>query len=213
MSLYLGKIHYWLFNKILWFEELEDKIIQLAIISGLDISTIKDKIDNKYGEKLENKNLEEIIDLNNIHGWLQSRIQSSEGRMAAWIKFFLENAPNSIDNLKKVFEDQGIVAAKIEKEKKQYISASDIYTVMNNYILDGMPCDRVNVISISEDKLVSWERQICVHKEIWEKEGVDVSIFYLLRNSWIESFIKELNPNFKYIEESNGKYKIILNNL
>ena len=30
MSLFLGKIHYWLFNKILWFEKLEDEIIDLA---------------------------------------------------------------------------------------------------------------------------------------------------------------------------------------
>ena len=27
MSLFLGKIHYWLFNKILWFENLEEEII------------------------------------------------------------------------------------------------------------------------------------------------------------------------------------------
>ena len=26
MSLFLGKIHYWLFNKILWFENLEEEI-------------------------------------------------------------------------------------------------------------------------------------------------------------------------------------------
>ena len=30
MSLFLGKIHYWLFNKVLWFEGLEDEIIQFA---------------------------------------------------------------------------------------------------------------------------------------------------------------------------------------
>ena len=30
MSLFLGKIHYWLFNKIVWFENLEEKIIQIA---------------------------------------------------------------------------------------------------------------------------------------------------------------------------------------
>ncbi len=30
MSLFLGKIHFWLFNKVLWFEGLEDEIIKLA---------------------------------------------------------------------------------------------------------------------------------------------------------------------------------------
>lgn len=30
MSLFLGKIHYWLFNKVLWFEGLEDKVIEFT---------------------------------------------------------------------------------------------------------------------------------------------------------------------------------------
>lgn len=30
MSLFLGKIHYWLFNKITWFENLEKEVVKLA---------------------------------------------------------------------------------------------------------------------------------------------------------------------------------------
>ena len=41
MSLFLGKIHYWLFNKILWFENLEEKIIDLAKNEGLDIENLR----------------------------------------------------------------------------------------------------------------------------------------------------------------------------
>ena len=89
MSLFLGKIHYWLFNKILWFENLEEEIIKTAKSEGLDIEGVKSEIEAKYGAKLENKNLEEIIDTNNIHGWLQDRIHRAEGRMAAWTKFMI----------------------------------------------------------------------------------------------------------------------------
>ena len=60
MSLFLGKIHYWLFNKILWFENLEEEIIKTAKNEGLDIEGVKSEIEAKYGAKLENKNLEEI---------------------------------------------------------------------------------------------------------------------------------------------------------
>ena len=81
MSLFLGKIHYWLFNKILWFENLEDEIIDFFNKENIKIDY--NKIVSKYGKKLENKNLEEIIDTENIHGWLQDRINSSEGRMAS----------------------------------------------------------------------------------------------------------------------------------
>ena len=45
MSLFLGKIHYWLFNKILWFENLEEKIIELAKNEGLDIENLRKDIE------------------------------------------------------------------------------------------------------------------------------------------------------------------------
>ena len=41
MSLFLGKIHYWLFNKVLWFQGLEDEIIEFAKTKGLDIDNLK----------------------------------------------------------------------------------------------------------------------------------------------------------------------------
>ena len=40
MSLFLGKIHFWLFNKVLWFEGLEDEIIKLAQEEGLNVKII-----------------------------------------------------------------------------------------------------------------------------------------------------------------------------
>ena len=62
MSLFLGKIHFWLFNKVLWFEGLEDEIIKLAQEEGLNVEALSAEINAKYGQKTENKNLEEIID-------------------------------------------------------------------------------------------------------------------------------------------------------
>ncbi|MGL5355993.1 MAG: hypothetical protein ACRDAQ_05510, partial [Cetobacterium sp.] len=190
MSLYLGKIHYWLFNKILWLQNLEENIVQSAQSHGLDIETAKAKITEKYGEELKNKNLDEIIDLNNIHGWLQNTIHTSEGRLAAWVGFILENDSDAMNNLKLVFEESGVVAANEAKLTAQYSTALDIYNCLTNYILDGMPCDRVTVVTVSEENLVSWERRLCVHKEVWEKENVDVNVFYDLRKSWIETFVK-----------------------
>lgn len=212
MSLFLGKIHYWLFNKILWFENIEECVITLALEEGIDVKNIRNEIENRYGKKLENKKLEEIIDLENIHGWLQNRIHSSEGRLAAWIKIVLQNDFDAKVKLEKIFQEQGVLAAREAKVEREYNSASDIYNSINNYILDGMPCDRVNIISVSEENLVSWKRRICVHEEIWSKEGVDVSIFYNLRNIWIKNFIKELNSNFEYLEEPLGEYKILKKN-
>ena len=206
MSLFLGKIHYWLFNKIVWFENLEEKIIELAKIEGLDIENLRKDIEGKYGEKLPNKPLEELIDTSNIHNWLQSQIHSAEGRSAAWTKLLIQNNEENLKKLENIYKEQGVVAAKeVLKEGKSVSSPKEIFDAMNDYILDGMPCDRVNEVISNEENKITWQARIDVHKDIWDEVGYDVNYFYNLRNAWIETFVSNLNNNFKYTVENNTK--------
>ena len=200
MSLFLGKIHYWLFNKVLWFEGLEGEIIELAKNEGLNIYKLQDEINIKYGEKLPDKKLEDMIDTSNIHGWLQDKIHNAEGRMAAWTNIILSNNKDAILNMKKIYIEQGINAAKEAKTKLSNITAEDIFKSMNDYILDGMPCDRVNEVINSNSETVEWKRKVCVHKDIWKNEGISVDIFYNLRSEWINAFVVEMNNDYEYIQ-------------
>lgn len=208
MSLFLGKIHYWLFNKVLWFEGLEDKVIDFTKDKIVDVNNLENQINLKYGKKLENKNLEEIIDTSNIHGWLQGKIHSAEGRMAAWTKVILENNQDYILDMRKVYENQGVNAANEAKESLENINAETIFNSMNDYILDGMPCDRVDEIIVNEDDIITWKKRICVHKEIWERENIDVEQFYNLRDLWIKAFVNTINDQFKYIKNDDGTFSI-----
>ena len=206
MSLFLGKIHYWLFNKIRWFENLEENIIDLAKSEGLDIDSLRESIENKYGEKLPNKPLEELIDTSNIHNWLQSQIHSAERRNAAWTKVLIEANEENFKKLEEIYKEQGIVAAnEVKEEGKSVVTPNEIFNAMNDYILDGMPCDRVNEVILNEENKITWQVRIDVHKDIWDKVGCDVNYFYNLRNSWIKSFVSNLNSNFRYIVENNTK--------
>ena len=200
MSLFLGKIHYWLFNKVLWFEGLEDEIIKLAQEEGLNVEALSAEINAKYGQKTENKNLEEIIDTSNIHGWLQGKIHSAEGRMAAWTKVILENNQDYILDMRKVYENQGVNAANEAKESLENINAETIFNSMNDYILDGMPCDRVNEVIDSSEESIMWKRRVCVHKNIWENEGILVDVFYELREHWINAFVNTMNNDYEYVK-------------
>lgn len=204
MSLFLGKIHYWLFNKIQWFEILEEDIIEVAKEEGIYTDEIRDKINKRYGEKLPNKPLEDMIDTGNIHGWLQSKINSAEGRMAAWISEIINNSEKGINKIERVYINQGIKAAmEVVAEGKSFEKAEELYNLMNDYILDGMPCDRVNEIIDSSEEMIKWTRRICVHKDIWNAENIDVKYFYDFRGLWIKAFISELNKDFEYIEIDN----------
>ena len=88
-------------------------------------------------------------------------------------------------------------------EGKSFEKAEELYNLMNDYILDGMPCDRVNEIIDSSEEMIKWTRRICVHKDIWNAENIDVKYFYDFRGLWIKAFISELNKDFEYIEIDN----------
>ena len=207
MSLFLGKIHYWLFNKVLWFEGLEGEIIKLAKDKGIDVEKLEAEINSKYGVKTPNKNLEDMIDTSNIHGWLQGKIHSAEGRMAAWTKVILENNQDYILDMRKVYENQGVNAANEAKESLENINAETIFNSMNDYILDGMPCDRVNEVIDSSEESIMWKRRVCVHKNIWENEGILVDVFYELREHWINAFVNTMNNDYEYVKlEDNIQY-------
>ena len=200
MSLFLGKIHFWLFNKVLWFEGLEGEIIKLAKDKGIDVEKLEAEINSKYGVKTPNKNLEDMIDTSNIHGWLQGKIHSAEGRMAAWTKVILENNQDYILDMRKVYENQGVNAANEAKESLENINAETIFNSMNDYILDGMPCDRVNEVIDSSEESIMWKRRVCVHKNIWENEGILVDVFYELREHWINAFVNTMNNDYEYVK-------------
>lgn len=205
MSLFLGKIHYWLFNKILWFEKLENEIINLVKEQGFEVEKLSSEIQNKYGKKLPNKPLEELIDICNIHGWLQNQIHCSERRMADWTKLLIEADENNYSKLEKVYKEQGIVAANEVRSGGNIPSTpKELFNCMNDYILDGMPCDRVNEVVLKEENKIVWKQRICVHEDIWKEVGCDVDNFYNLRNAWIKSFVHALNNNYEYLIEESG---------
>lgn len=204
MSLYLGKIHYWLFDKIKWFQGLEQEIMNLAKSEGVDVESLMEEINRKYGEILPNLPLEDMIDKGNIHGWLQEKINSSEGRMAAWTKIILQCDEGKI-KLENIYISQGMKAgAEVVASGKQLNTAKEIYNSINDYILDGMPCDRVDEIIYSDDLRIQWKKRICVHKDIWERAGVNVQVFYQLRSLWIKAFVTEVNSNFHYEDRADG---------
>jgi hypothetical protein len=209
MSLFLGKVHYWLFNKIVWFEGLEVEIINLAQSENLNIDILSKEINQKYGERLPNEPLEDMIDTSNIHGWLQEKISCAEGRMAAWTSKIIENDKYALSKIENIYINQGVKAGNEVKNSSEEINtAVDIYNKINDYILDGMPCDRVNEIITSEENIVKWKRRICVHKDMWEKENINVNCFYNLRNLWIKSFVGSINKEFKYSECEEDTFTI-----
>ncbi|PKM94011.1 MAG: hypothetical protein CVU84_11110 [Firmicutes bacterium HGW-Firmicutes-1] len=207
MSLFLGKIHHILYNKIQWFEGIEEKIIEKAKEQNISVEDLIQHINKHFGIPMGNKPLEEVIDTTNIHGWLQQRIENAEQRHAALITELLTWNPKYKSELIEIFKDQGQVAA---KEYAQGADTADtIYQALNEYILEGMPCDRVNEIVDSSEEQFTWVTTTCLHNQHWEKVNGDVNNFYTFREAWIEAFVNELNPKYKYVKTEDGMNRII----
>ena len=97
MSAFLGPIHYWLYRKIQLQEELIEALAELSekehweeiSKDGLRESTVRREL----------RPLNELIDITNIHGWLQERIQDVEGRYALLVTALLKADPSRITAL------------------------------------------------------------------------------------------------------------------
>lgn len=198
MSLFLGKIHYWLFDKIKWFEGLESEIVNFAEAKNLPVDNWKEEIYKNFGCPIEDKPLEDMIDTSNIHGWLQDKISKVEGRHAAWITKILSSSQEYKEDLINIFEKQGNELGTKYRENMIPNTPEEIYNIINDFILEGMPCDRVSEELENNSELYMWKTNLCLHSKYWDSVHGDVNNFYILRDVWIESFVKALNNNFLY---------------
>ncbi|NMB44433.1 MAG: hypothetical protein GX995_09930 [Clostridiales bacterium] len=203
MSAFLGPIHYWLHGKI----KIQDSIVEdiLAFAKeeyGLDY---REYLDTEYGI-IEKEALEEIIDESNIHGWLQERIHRVERHLAYTVTNVLKEHPEALDKLKEIYKNTGIRQAR-ELNIGQEATASILYkAAVNDSLLDGMPCDHVNAVSSQEEDSITWKRSICVHEEFWNEVDGDISIYYLLRDEYINGFLE--NTGAKYEKIGDNTYRI-----
>ncbi len=208
MSLFLGKIHHWLYNKILWYEEAEKEIIKLAERQGVEVGALVDRINREYGQPTNGMPLEEVIDTSNIHGWLQQKIESAELRQAALVTELLDRRPETKTGIIEIYSVQGRKAAGEYQGDVQ--SPENIFNAMNEYILEGMPCDRVNAVVETNDQAYSWETTQCLHRPYWARVGGDVLNFYDFRIAWIKAFVDTINDRFTYEKTEDGLNRILM---
>lgn len=126
MSEFLGPIHYMMYEKI----KFQDDITNFL----LDGNT--NKVDEII-EPVSRENLDLIIDQENIHGFLDSKIDVVENRLSYAIK----NAKNPKEKL--------FALGKKMTYDKSFENFNEIFRSLNMYLLDGMPCD--NGLSASID--------------------------------------------------------------
>lgn len=207
MSTSLGQIHHWLYNKIVLSEEIDEDIVSWAISQGLPASDWMEQVIEQYGKPTGGKPLKSIIDRSNIHLWLLERMKSAELRQAALITAVLKENPAYLQNLAEVFRLHGEKSAR-EYQEPLPKNPEEIYIILNDYILEGMPTDRVNEILSGNENVIIWRTAKCLHKPYWDEVNGDVEHFYDLREAWVKAFVETINPEFSYERRPGGDHKI-----
>lgn len=200
MSRFLAPIHFLVFDKIKRFEELEkDLIITYREKYGEKVNFIVKMAQEKYGTPTENSPLDELIDTDNIHGWLQRTIDTVETRQSAILsEIFKIYGEEAISIAMNAYSSQGAECGNDASTNYETLNAPEIYKALNAYILDGMPCDMVNTITVNTNDKVEWQNTRCLHRGYWESINADIDTFYTLRFIWIRSFVHEANKDFDY---------------
>jgi len=205
MSAFLAPIHNWLFNKIVMFEDIEmDLRNKYLEIYGEEINLIINETKN-YGDVIDrNKSLEELIDLSNIHGWLQNRIQNTESRVAMILSKTIEkHGEEALKIAEDIFYNNGVKCGDIAKHRENPQNAKDMFSTINNYMLEGMPCDRVQKLMVAEEDVVRWYNTDCIHKANFDRVGADINLFYRLRFVYLKGFVTAANENYKFYNTNN----------
>ena len=201
MSKFLGKIHYWLYDKIKLHEELIQNIVDTAQKNGYNSESLVKESYLKYGFPVTGL-LENEIDHSNIHGWLQEKIKSVESRLAYVVTELLKSDTVKKEDVCNVFYKNGENI--IKKLGINEGSPEDFFNLIFNYMLEGMPCDRGNEIIKSNETTVEWKNTTDLHKSYWDEALGDVNNYYHLRDSWINGFLNGSGTGYKYTRADNG---------
>lgn len=198
MSAFLGPIHFWLYNKI----EIQNEIVE----ETLDYATnslnnnMRDDLYNKFGDG-DLKPLDQVIDVTNIHGWLQERVNQVEKKLAYTVTELTKNNPENFQVIKDIFKSKGAEVSTFEKDS----SLDEIYKAINDTLLDGMPCDRANSVVSQEDNEIIWKRNVCVHQQYWDDVQGDINDFYTLRDEFIEGLLSITDVKYEKLDETTSR--------
>jgi hypothetical protein len=212
MSAYLGPIHHWLFKKIQIFELIEKDIISSLKSEFPNIQNNITQITDIYGEPTPDLPLDQIIDEGNIHGWLQGQITKAELRQAALITFaYDKHGDRARQIVQESYRYSGNHFGSEAKQRLSDVNAINLYKIINDYILEGMPCDNIAAVTSSTPQKVEWKQEGCLHKNYWDEVEGSIDEFYKLRTIWITAFISSITDDYRYSSSKEGStyYHII----
>ena len=200
MSTFLGPIHNWLFSKIKFQDELVQYITEFVHTKDYQISLLS-QMDQRYGV-LETGGLVDIIDESNIHGWLQDRITVVENRLAFLITMITDEHPERVMDINDAVYEFGKNHA-----VKNGIFVKEAYEYLDNLLLNGMPCDRVNDITNENENSITWVQTVDIHAPYWQMIHGNLEYYYAIRESLVVGMLENSGISYQQTGEQSFELK------
>lgn len=127
MSKFLGPIHYIMYEKIKFQDKLTSRLLNDEYLKALDTAMPPVPLED----------LDKIIDQDNIHGFLSSKIDVVESRLAY-----------AILHGKNIYEKAYLFGKELAPATLN--DNEEIFQAINSIILDGMPCDHALMASVND---------------------------------------------------------------
>jgi len=185
-------MHHWLFNKIRLVEEREKAVFaELEKRFGEGTAAIRGRVEAEYGSHFDGAPLDTIIGETSLNDFLSGAIETVETReaalLAAVVKAHGEEARQAaIKASCNHGRQQGRSA--VEEYQVEDPTPEDVYKIVKNYFLDGMPSDHVIEIEHNADSAFIERHTACLHRPHWEKAGAGDRFMCEYVVSWLRGF-------------------------
>lgn len=191
MSAFLAPIHFWMYDKILIAQELTFKLEE-KFLNKEEREEVESLFPGLYS-----KDLEEVIDQSNIHGWLHTAVSNVEIRFAYIVKTLLDRGI-SLEEIKKVAFEYGK-----SFPEQEVSSLKDAYELLMDILLDGLPCDVSISVTREEENELEFVLYNDIHKQYFNEFDLEVSLYHEIREAFVNGIFERYSLKYKNISDSN----------
>ena len=191
MSAFLAPIHFWMYDKILIAQELTFKLEE-KFLNKEEREEVESLFPGLYS-----KDLEEVIDQSNIHGWLHTAVSNVEIRFAYIVKTLLDRGI-SLEEIKKVAFEYGK-----SFPEQEVSSLKDAYELLMDILLDGLPCDVSISVSREDENELEFILYNDIHKQYFNEFNLEVSLYHEIREAFVNGIFERYSLKYKNISDSN----------
>ncbi len=86
----------------------------------------------------------------------------------------------------------------LTKKVARDATATDIYKAFEDFFVNGMPCDRVNVVTSENDDEVVWEMTRDIHAGYWDGQ---TEAYYKMRSKVMEGMLSDTPYEIKTMDD------------